>query len=146
MDRTIKILKTFFWAPIAIAVIFVVLYETGILLPGWLQMDDQGQYMLLTVVELMTLAAIPLSLYLFKMKSLKSQLMERPVESLQRYGILRLLILGCGVVVNTLLYYMTMTTSYGYMAIILVIAMTFIYPSRKRCEAETSPNSAQGEE
>lgn len=143
MDRTIKILKTFFWAPIAIAVMFVALYETGILLPGGLQVDDQGQYMLLTIVELMTLAAIPLSLYLFKMKSLKNQLMERPVESLQRYGILRLLILGCGVVVNTLLYYMTMTPSYGYMAIILVLAMTFIYPSRKRCEAETSPTPAQ---
>ena len=70
MDRTIKILKTFFWAPIIIAVLFVVLYETDVLLPGGLQMDDQGQYMLLASVALATLAAIPLSLYVCRVKSI----------------------------------------------------------------------------
>ena len=146
MDRTIKILKTFFWAPIIIAVLFVVLYETDVLLPGGLQMADQGQYMLLAIVELATLAAIPLTLYMFRVKSIKNQLTTLGAEALQRYGILRLMILGACVMTNTLFYYMTMTPSYGYMAIILVLAMTFIYPSRKRCEAEISTNPTQREE
>ena len=137
MDRTIKILKTFFWAPIIIAVLFVVLYETDVLLPGGLQMDDQGQYMLLAIVELATLAAIPLTLYMFRVKSIKNQLTTLGAEALQRYGILRLMILGACVMTNTLFYYMT---------IILVLAMTFIYPSRKRCEAEISTNPTQREE
>ena len=145
MDRTIKILKTFFWAPIIIAVLFVVLYETDVLLPGGLQMDDQGQYMLLAIVELATLAAIPLTLYMFRVKSIKNQLTTLGAEALQRYGILRLMILGACVMTNTLFYYMTMTPSYGYMAIILVLAMT-LYPSRKRCEAEISTNPTQREE
>jgi hypothetical protein len=136
MNWTRKILKAYFWTPIAIAVVCVVLFETDILIPGELQMSDQAQFMMLTIVELMTLAAIPLALYLFKMKRVKSQFVKRPAESLLRFGILRLMILGAGVVVNTLLYYMTMSVSYGYMSIILTIAMTFVYPSRQRCDGE----------
>ena len=132
-------MRVFFWAPIAISVMFVVLYESNILLPGGLDMDDQGQYIMLAIVELITLAAIPLCLYLFRSKGIRRQLSQRPTLSLMRFGILRLIILGAGLVFNTLLYYMSMTPSYGYLAIIIAIAMTFIYPSKKRCEKEISP-------
>ena len=80
-----KILKTYFWTPIAIAVVCVVLFETDILIPGELQMSNQAQFMMLTIVELMTLAAIPLALYLFKIKRVKSQFVKRPEESLLRF-------------------------------------------------------------
>ena len=45
--------------------------------------------------------------------------------------------LGVPLVANTDLYYMSMNTAYGYMAIILLIVMPFVYPSKTRCEEET---------
>ena len=38
---------------------------------------------------------------------------------------------------NTVLYYLFMNTTFGYMAIILAICLPFVYPSEARCEAET---------
>ncbi len=138
LNKVVRVLKTFFWASIAIAVMFVVLYESHVLLSGGLQMDGQGQFMLQTVSELATLIAIPLALYMFRVKGIKQLLVANPAVQLTRFGILRLLMLGAGIVSNTLFYYMTMTPSYGYMAIILLIAMTFVYPTKQRCIEETS--------
>lgn len=146
LNKVVRVLRVFFWAPIAISVMFVVLYESNILLPGGLDMADQGQYIMLAIVELITLAVIPLCLYLFRSKGIRRQLSQRPTLSLMRFGILRLIILGAGLVFNTLLYYMSMTPSYGYLAIIIAIAMTFIYPSKKRCEKEISPTPSGEEE
>lgn len=146
LNKVVRVLRVFFWAPIAISVMFVVLYECNMLLPGGLEMDDQGHYIMLAIVELITLAVIPLCLYLFRTKGIRRQLSQQPTQSLMRFGILRLIILGAGLVTNTLLYYMSMTPSYGYLAIILAIAMTFIYPSKNRCEKETTLNTSEGEE
>jgi hypothetical protein len=67
----------------------------------------------------------------------REQLVLNPVSSMRRYGILRLLMLGVPLVANTDLYYMSMNTAYGYMAIVLLIVMPFVYPSKSRCEEET---------
>ena len=38
---------------------------------------------------------------------------------------------------DTLLYYLYMNTTFGYLGIILVLCLPFVYPSESRCEAET---------
>ena len=38
LKKPVRVLKTFFWSALAIAVLFVVLYECGILMPGGLQL------------------------------------------------------------------------------------------------------------
>ena len=50
-------------------------------------------------------------------------------EAFRKWGIVSLLLLELPMVVNTLLYYMYMQTTYGYMAIILLLTLPFVYPS-----------------
>jgi hypothetical protein len=38
--------------------------------------------------------------------------------------------------VNTWLYYMFMNVAFGYMAIILLLSLMFVYPSKVRCEQD----------
>jgi hypothetical protein len=137
MDKVVKTLKVYFYAPIVLALLLVVLYETDMILPGSIRMDANLNFLILSLMEILTLAVIPAALYLFKTKKVHEQLVLNPVSSMRRYGILRLLMLGVPLVANTDLYYMSMNTAYGYMAIVLLIVMPFVYPSKSRCEEET---------
>jgi hypothetical protein len=137
MDKVVKTLKVYSYAPIVLALLLVVLYETDMILPGSIRMDANLNFLVLSLMEILTLAVIPAALYLFKTKKVREQLVLNPVSSMRRYGILRLLMLGVPLVANTDLYYMSMNTAYGYMAIVLLIVMPFVYPSKSRCEEET---------
>ena len=136
MDNVVKTLKFCFFAPIVFALLLVVLYETEIILPGSMKIGTQGWFVILTIMELVTIALIPSALYLFKMKKVKESLVATPVPSLKKYGVIRLLMLGFPLVANTDLYYMSMNPAFGYMAIILLLALPFVYPSKARCEEE----------
>ena len=50
--------------------------------------------------------------------------------------VLNLQLLLLPLLVNTLLYYMYANVAFGYMAIILVIVLPFVYPSMERCMSE----------
>lgn len=137
MDKVVKTLKFVFFAPIVFSLLLVVLYETELMIPGALRLDTNIQFIALTVMELLTIAVIPAALYLFKIKRIHADLMETPVPSMKHYGTIRLLMLGFPLVANTDLYYMSMNPAYGYMAIILLLVLPFVYPSKARCEMET---------
>ena len=138
MDKAVKKLKTLFYAPILLGLVLVVAFEMEWLRPGFMCHDGSGQFMWLTIMELYTVCTIPLSLYLFNIPAVKKQLLATPVKSIVCYGGLRLLILGVGLVANVLFYYWTMNVSFGYMAIIFLLVLPFVYPSRRRCESETT--------
>ena len=131
-----KTLKVYFFAPIILALILVVLYESEIILPGSLKIGTQAWFIILTVMELLTIAVIPSALYLFKNKKVKEALKAEPVAAMKKYGVMRLLMLGLPLVANTDLYYMSMNVAFGYMAIILLLVLPFVYPSKARCEEE----------
>ena len=142
MEKTINTLKTLFWAFIALAALIVVLFECEILLPGGLKLGEQAQFVVLSLMEVATLAVIPSALYLFKMKTVKRQLTDKKWEALKRYGTFRLTLLGVFLVLNTLLYYITgLNVAYGYMAIIVLIVMPFVFPSKSRCLDEVGEGS-----
>ena len=138
MDRVVKTLKVCFFAPIVIALILVVLYETEMMIPGFNGFNTQAWFIILTVMELLTIAVIPAALYLFKIKKVKEALKAEPVAAMKKYGVMRLLMLGLPLVANTDLYYMSMNVAFGYMAIILLLVLPFVYPSKARCEEEGS--------
>ncbi len=116
MNEQYKVQLLAFWMPIAMCAALVLLFETGIAPSGLLaDLGQQAEFVTLTAVELLTVAAIPLTL--------------RYV----RQQVLRTTLLGDLMMLNTLLYYFFMNTSYGYMAIILLIALAFAYP-RKECD------------
>ncbi len=143
MERTVRLLKFFYYLPIGIALIIVVLFESDLIPSGGLYREDREavEFIVTTVMELLTICVIPLSLRLFKFGRIKRRLCASPA-SLLRYGSLRLALLTAPMVVNTLLYYLYVAVPFGYLAIILLIAGIFVYPSKSRCMAETSlPNT-----
>ena len=139
MKKVRLTLTVLFWGTLALALLAVVLFETGVLDFGYYAgFGDQAEFLLTTMMELLTLAMIPLALKLFKFKSVHADLVSRKAPALQKWGLLRLLMLLVPLVVNTLLYYAYANVAFGYMAIILLIVLPFVYPSAERCVAETT--------
>lgn len=143
MKEVSKILKIVFWAELVPVVLFVILFETGVLEPGILKGGDTGEFIILTIMELFTIGVIPLALYMFKIKRIQSDLYERREPALRQWGLLRMDLLALPLVANVLFYYLYMNVSFGYMAIILFICLFFVYPSEKRCVADVTPDEVQ---
>lgn len=138
MKRTQKILMAEFVAAIAVCVAMVVLFETEVLEPGVWATRPQTEFLVLSLMELLVLAAIPVSLRLFKFEKVHKRLLDSPAEALLSLGTLRLMMLAVPLVVCTLCYYLFMKAAFGYLAIILLLCMCFVVPTLSKCLAETS--------
>jgi amino acid transporter len=139
MKKNKNTLLVLLWTVLALSMLVVVLFETDVLEFGFYSSSsEQAEFLLTTMMELLTLVSIPVSLKLFKWKQIHTDLVRRKEKALLKWGILRLLLLLAPLFANTLLYYMYANVAFGYMAIILVIVLPFVYPSMERCIAETS--------
>jgi hypothetical protein len=69
-------------------------------------------------------------------QQLSATLQERHEEALLKWGVLRLSMLEVPLILNTICYYLFLNTSFGYMAIILLLCLPFVFPSRERCNSE----------
>jgi membrane protease YdiL (CAAX protease family) len=122
----------------AIALAIVALYEFGVLESGVLADSKQTEFVALMVMELTSLAAAFIGLRLFKFRMIHNELVTNEEPAMLKWGLLRLLILEVPMVVNTYLYYIYMNTTFGYLAIILLLCLPFVMPTESRCLAETS--------
>ena len=138
MQQTASRLKVLFWATIVAALVVVVLFETESLLPGAWATDKTGEYFAAVGIELYTLLAVPTALRMFRIKAVRRRLVERKEGALLPWGVLRIAMMGVAMVVAVALYYMFLNVSFGYIAIILLISMVFVYPSLERCVSETT--------
>lgn len=132
-----KKLLVLFWSSVLMALLLVVLFETDTLMPGAQAGATSCEYIAAVVMELLTIALIPLALRLFKFRRVKDDLSANPEQALCRWGVVRLSLLADPMLINTLLYYIFLNVAFGYMAIIGLLSMVFIYPSKSRCEQET---------
>ncbi len=139
MKRTVRLLKVVYYVPIVVSLLLASCFETGFFIPGSLydSGSPQAEFIATTVMELLAICVIPLSLRLFRFGKIKQSLPEKP-GNLLRYGCIRLVLLMLPMMANTLLYYLYMSAAFGYLAVILLLASVFIYPSASRCEAETA--------
>ena len=137
MKKTLRQLQTFMFSMIGITVVLVVLFETDVLPSGLMATEKQTEFLLTTLMELLTLASVYMALRLFKFDKVHQELVTLKADGLRRWGLIRLAILLLPMLLNTVLYYLFMNTTFGYMAIILAICLPFVYPSEARCEAET---------
>jgi len=137
MKRTKNILTTIFVTMMLLTLATVIIFETNLLPFGYYAAtSEQAEFLLVTMMELTTLALIPLALRLFKFERVHRELVSRQAEGLAKWGVLRLLFLLVPMLVNTLLYYAYANTTFGYMAIIIAITLPFVYPSMNRCLSE----------
>ncbi len=130
-----------FICSIAVALIIVLLYETEILLPGTLALNNRLCFVVATIMELLTIAIIPFALRLFKFRKVNSKLTESETtrwENLLKYGSVRILLLAIPMIINVVCYYLFTLTAFAYMAIILFLCMFFVYPTVDKCIAETT--------
>ena len=133
-----RLLQIQFWAPIIICLTIIIPYENDWLIVGALEDDKVLEYYTAIVMELVTICLIPLSLRLFRFKKVKAAFVPSPLEALKRWASVRLAMLTVPMMVNCFLYYQFMNVAFGYMGIIDLLCLVFVYPSKTRCETETS--------
>lgn len=137
LKQTQKILLVNFWLMLVLALLIVALYECELI--GRTDLDGNAQLVFLfqVVMEMATIICIPLALKLFSIKKIRQKLINGKSATLLPWGTARINMLCIPMIVNTFLYYQTMSPAFGYMAIILLLCLFFIYPSLSRCYAET---------
>ena len=123
---------------IALCLLIVVLYECEILVSSDLSNNTQLVFSLQIVMEFASIIVIPVALKLFAFRPVRRRLLETKGTALLRWGTTRIQLLCVPMLVDTLLYYQTMWAGFGYLGIILLLCLFFVYPSMGRCIDETS--------
>ena len=132
MNKTISLLRTVLIANVGVAVVIAALYELDILSSGMLAGRPQDEFLSTISMELITIVFIPVALRLFKTKDVEKRLEEGNIKAFRKWGLVRILMITIPLVLNTLLYYSFMNTTFGYMALILLICLPFIYPASRK--------------
>ena len=132
MNKTITLLRTVLIANVGVAVVIAALYELDILPSGMLAGRPQDEFLSTIFMELTTIVFIPVALRLFKTMNVEKRLEEGNIKVFRKWGLVRILMITVPLVLNTLLYYSFMNTTFGYMALILLICLPFIYPAVRK--------------
>ena len=132
MNKTISLLRTVLIANVGVAVVIAAFYELDILPSGMLAGRPQDEFLSTISMELITIVFIPVALRLFKTKDVEKRLEEGNIKAFRKWGLVRILMITVPIVLNTLLYYSFMNTTFGYMALILLICLPFIYPASRK--------------
>ena len=132
MNKTISLLRTVLIANVGVAVVIAALYELDILPSGMMTGRPQDEFLSTISMELITIVFIPVARRLFKTKDVEKRLEEGDIKAFRKWGLVRILMITVPLVLNTLLYYSFMNTTFGYMALILLICLPFIYPAVRK--------------
>ena len=125
-----KTIKIIFWAVLALMLAAVILFETNEQLTGFLGVTEADEFKLLSVMEMLTLMSIFLMLRLFKFERIARQIEESPQRALPLWTSVRVAVMSVMIAANGLLYYGTMNTTFGYLAIIMMVSLPFVYPQK----------------
>lgn len=136
MKKTRKHLTSIFWSIPVSGAVLALLFESDSIVPGAMAGSVDAEYVSQSIMVLVTLAAIPGALRLFKTPKVMVDLKTCKELALQKWGTTRLCMIGVPFVLNVLMYYLFMRASFGYLAIILLICLIFVYPTKDRCAVE----------
>ena len=125
-----KTIKIIFWAVLALMLAAVILFETNEQITGFLGVTEADEFKLLSVMEMLTLMSIFLMLRLFKFERIARQIEESPQRALPLWTSVRVAVMLVMIAANGLLYYGTMNTTIGYLAIIMMVSLPFVYPQK----------------
>ena len=142
METIQKKLQLIFWIPIVLSAIIIVSGELDIIPNGILANDKQVEFVIMSMMEILTIIAIPVALKLFKFKAIANILASDTLLHFERWGIVRLCLLNVPMVINLVCYYLFVGAGFGYLAIILFLSLFFVYPSLSRCYNETDGHNS----
>ena len=137
MEKTQKTLMALYVGIILLALLLVLLFETGVMESGRLAGSNQSEFIATAAMELLSLGGAFLGLRLFKFAAIHQQLVTQKAPALLKFGLLRLVVIEVPMLCNTLFYYMYMNPTFGYLAIMLLLCLPFVCPTMSRCIAET---------
>ena len=130
--NTEKKLRNLLIVTVAVPLLAAIVYECDVLPTGVFAGNAQEEFLAVIFMELLTIVMIPLALRLFKAKNVEQRVEEGDSSALKKWGMLRILMITVPLLLNTLGYYLFMNTTFGYMAIILLVCLPFIYVSPKK--------------
>lgn len=142
METIQRKLQHIFWIPIVLSSIIIVSGELDIIPNGILANDKQVEFVIMSMMEILTIIAIPVALKLFKFKAIANKLASDTLLHFERWGIVRLCLLNVPMVINLVCYYLFVGAGFGYLAIILFLSLFFVYPSLSRCYNETDGHNS----
>ena len=142
METIQKKLQLIFWIPIVLSAIIIVSGELDIIPNGILANDKQVEFVIMSMMEILTIIAIPVALKLFKFKAIANKLASDTLLHFERWGIVRLCLLNVPMVINLVCYFLFVVAGFGYLAIILFLSLFFVYPSLSRCYNETDGHNS----
>ena len=142
METIQKKLQLIFWIPIVLSAIIIVSGELDIIPNGILANDKQVEFVIMSMMEILTIIAIPVALKLFKFKVIANKLASDTLLHFERWGIVRLCLLNVPMVINLVCYYLFVGAGFGYLSIILFLSLFFVYPSLSRCYNETDGHNS----
>lgn len=127
-----KYLRNLFIGTVAVSLLIATVYECDVLPTGVFAGKAQEEFLAVIIMELLTIVMIPLALRLFKAKDVERKVAEGDTLALRIWGALRILMITVPLLLNTIGYYLFMNTTFGYMALILLICLPFVYTSPKK--------------
>ncbi len=136
MKSLAKRLKTLFYIGIALELLLIALYESNVLLEGAWCGNAEAEFIVMTLMQLVTVCAIPLALRLLKFSVVRQYVTSHGEQGLQKMSVLRMLLLFVPMLLNSVFYYEFVKAGFGYLAIILAISLVFIVPTQSRCASE----------
>ena len=142
METIQKKLQLIFWIPIVLSAIIIVSGELDIIPNGILANDKQVEFVIMSMMEILTIIAIPVALKLSKFKAIANKLASDTLLHFERWGIVRLCLLNVPMVINLVCYYLFVGAGFGYLSIILFLSLFFVYPSLSRCYNETDGHNS----
>ena len=138
MKHVCKILRVTFFSFIALCLLIVMANECELIVPASCIPGTTASYYLLMAMEMATLVLIPLALWMFRSGMVRSRLKRHKEKALLTFGLLRISLVAIPMVLDTVLYYVSMTPSYAYLAIIHFLGLFFILPTMERCVGEVA--------
>ncbi len=137
MEQIRKTLLTLLGTFLFVLISIVVVYELALVLPGSLSGDNSLTYVQF-IMQPLVLLLIPLALYLFKFPRVsKSVTNPESYKGFRLWACVRICLLCIPIILNIFFYYIYgEEVGFFYLALILMISIFFIYPTKDRCESE----------
>ena len=133
--KTIPFLQAVYITVLVTAALLAWCFENGMLTIDWTP-DDSQDYILEMIGFALTIGWIPLALKMFTFQRIRT-IIQCNEPKYRTWSIIRITLLATGLIYNTFMYYLlSCDVTCGYLALMVVVAMLFIWPSRSRMEHE----------
>lgn len=138
MQKTRKKLWTECIISLTLSLLMVLLFETQLIEEGLLLTEDGAlQFAIQSLMTIVLFATIPSALYLFRWEKVAQDLNNSREKALMKWGTFRMMMLCLPMTLNVLFYYLFgSSVGFFYMAVIYVLSLVFILPTKGRCENE----------